>query len=137
MNPQLTVYLAGYSEEHEYRRFVKEHYGDKLNLIDPIDVSLEFDLIKKMGQNRDLYIIRRDQKLILQSDIVVAYVNIGSTFGTTMEIQFSKMNNIKVFTIEPQMKFRYDIWLKYHTDKFFLDIGSCFDFILSSENTAF
>lgn len=134
MDPKLTVYLAGYSEEHEYRKFVKENYSNSLNLIDPMDVSLELDLIKRMGKNRDLYIIRRDQKLILQSDILVAYVMVGSTFGTTMEIQFAKTNNIKVFTIEPLMKFRHDVWLKYHTDKFFDDIGSCFDYIVGDEN---
>lgn len=132
---KLTVYLAGYSEELEYRKIVKDKYGNDLILIDPMQLEMENNIKEDLGYNNYIFIIRKDQKLILESDILVAYINIGSTFGTTMEICFAKNNNIKVYVIDPYNKFRYDVWLKYHTDKFFDSIEECFDYITVKKPT--
>ena len=129
--PQLTIYLAGHSKETYYRTYVKKKYS-KLNLIDPMEIQ-SFDLDKLLGkQNVHTFIVRRDHKLILESDILVAYIKIGSTFGTTMEISFAKSNNIPVYIIDTG-KFREDIWLRYYTDKFFDTIDDCFENILAKE----
>lgn len=133
MKNKLKVYLAGYSKELEYRKIVKDNYSDYLILIDPMQLEMEDDVDKDFGNNKDIFIVRKDYKLILESDILVAYINIGSTFGTSMEICFAKMNNIKVYTIEPCNYFRHDVWLKYHTDNFFDSIKECFDHIISKK----
>lgn len=127
---KLTVYLAGYSKEVYYRELVKSKYGKSLNLINPMEI-LESDLNEEIGVNKHIFIVRRDQKLILQSDIFVAFISIGPTFGTSMEICFSKQNNIPVYVIEPNKTYRYDSWLKYYTTIFFDNIEQCFDFITS------
>jgi hypothetical protein len=43
---KLTVYLAGYSKELEYRKIVKDKYGSDLILIDPMQLEME-DNIKE------------------------------------------------------------------------------------------
>ncbi len=128
VSPQLTIYLAGHSKETYYRTYVKKKYAN-FNIIDPMGIHV-FELDKILGDNEvHNFIVRRDQKLILQSDILVAYIKVGSTFGTTMEIAFAKSNNIHTYVIDPD-KFREDPWLKYHTDIFFNDIDECFKYIL-------
>lgn len=130
--PQLTVYLAGHSGETEYREYTKRIYSQVLNLIDPMEIH-EKDLNRLIGkENLHTFIVRRDQKLILQSDILVAYISVGSTFGTTMEISYAKNNNIPVYIIDPKY-FREDPWLRYHSDKFFLSIDKCFESILGED----
>lgn len=128
MIERMKIYLAGHSEETRYRETVKNNYNRLLDLIDPMEIRI-YDLDEHYGVEKHVYIVRRDQKLILTSDILVAYINIGSTFGTTMEIAYAKSNNIPVYVIDVTGRYRDDVWLKYHTDKFFDNIASCFNYI--------
>jgi hypothetical protein len=39
------------------------------------------------------------------------------------------MNHIPIYVINPNEKFKNDIWLKYHVQKMFKTIDSCFEHI--------
>jgi nucleoside 2-deoxyribosyltransferase len=90
--------------------------------------------------NRDIgkncsaeYIVRRDKMQIDTCHILVAYIRVGPTFGTVMEIQYAHNRGIPVFVIDPNPDFKYasDAWCRAHTSKLFASIEECFDFIMS------
>lgn len=127
---KLCVYLAGWSQELEYRKIVKDYYGDKLDLIDPMEIAWS-EVSEKIGENCNyVYLVQRDKKLILQSDILVAYIK-RLSFGTIMEIIFAFDHGIPVYVICDNDQFLNDPWLLFHSTKQFRKIEDCFDFILS------
>ena len=134
---KLTLYLAGWSKYTEYRKICIDKYGDRVKLINPMSIT-HLEVIEDIGKNEyDTYIIRRDKKLILSSDILIAYLSDeGSTWGTTMEILFSYEHGVPVYVIDDTkgMKNYNDAWVKFHTKKVFSNIDDCFNFILSKKN---
>jgi len=129
---KLCVYLSGWTQETEYRKTVKENYSDKLRLIDPMTIT-PIGVCEKVGENCDyVYIIQRDKKLILKSDILVAYIN-RLSFGTIMEVMYSYDHGIPVYVINPSGEFLDDPWLLFHSIKQFRRIEDCFDFITSKK----
>ena len=133
---KLTVYLAGYSGDTEYREFVEKNFGDKIKLINPMNIT-HLEVIEDIGKNEyDTCIVRRDKKLILSSDIVVAYLSENSpSFGTTMEIVYAYENGIPVYVIDitKGMQKYNDAWVKFHTKKSFDTIIDCFCYITSTK----
>jgi len=126
---KLTVYLSGYSQELEYRKTAKEYCSDKLDLIDPMDITWS-EVTKKIGENCDyVYIVQRDKRLILQSDILVAYIR-RLSFGTIAEIMFSFDHGVPVYVICDNDQFLEDAWLLFHSTKQFRRLEDCFDFIM-------
>jgi nucleoside 2-deoxyribosyltransferase len=133
---KLTIYLAGYAEEIKYRDFVKEHYGDEFKILDPMTIN-HLQVIDDVGKNEyDTYIVRRDKKMILSSDILSVYIDEYGGYpmwGTTMEIIFAYEHGIPVYVIDvtPGMKHANNAWVKFHTKKSFDSIVECFDYITS------
>lgn len=111
---KLRVYLGGYSKELEYRKYAKENYGHLVDFVDPMETPFT-EIRETIGENcwKD-YLVRRDKKMILSCDILVAYVVVGPTWGTTMEMMFAYMNGIPVYMIDPTKKFRHDGWVEPH-----------------------
>ena len=75
-------------------------------------------------------VVTTDKHLIDQCDIFVAYIN-KITFGTVMEIMYAYQQRKPIFIIIPPGKgWENDIWLSYHTSKFFFATEPCFDYIV-------
>ena len=75
---KLRVYLAGYSRESNYRRIVKKEYGDKIDLIDPIEFH-------RLCETNPKDIPPKDKELILScrlNFIILNFVTICSHFLT-------------------------------------------------------
>jgi len=129
---KLTIYLAGHSREYEYRKKATDNYGSRLELLDPMIFTPE-DVDKCIGETcSHVYIVRRDKKAILSSDIVVAYVE-KYTPGTMMEICFSYEHGIPVYVISSQNEILDDPWVLFHSTKQFRTIEDCFEFILDGK----
>ena len=132
---KLKVYLAGPSKELEYRKIVKESYGDKLELVDPMTITWP-EVNEQIGENCNyVYVVQRDKKLILQSDILVAYVSFLS-FGTIMEIMFAYDHGLPVYIISDNDEYLDDAWVLFHSTKQWKTIKSCFDFIASRDQAS-
>jgi nucleoside 2-deoxyribosyltransferase len=138
LKPQwkLKCYLAGYSEFLEYRQTIKRKYKNKIIIVDPMTIKFE-DINKNLSEStKDIWVVRRDKKLIEECDILIAkieYLPKGKmTVGTIMEIMYAHERGIPVFLISSEEKIRKDIWLKFHCRKTFIDIEDCFDYILFS-----
>jgi len=117
---KIQVYLAGKKDEFGYRDYVKKNYSF-LNLFDPIE-----EVDSKIDDYEQIVI--NDKIAIENSDIIVAYIN-ELSFGTIMEIHHSWNFQKPVYVINPGGKYKDDVWLKYHTTKFFDKISECFDYI--------
>lgn len=131
---KLTLYLAGWSQETVYRNYVEAVYGELFNLLNPMTITRDM-VMEGIGKNEyDTYIIRRDKKMILQSDILIAYISDhGPSWGTTSEIMFAYCNGIPVYVIDitEGMKHANDPWIKFHTKMRFKTIDECFNYILN------
>lgn len=118
---RLKIYIAGAVREQAYREFVHRVYGDhpNLELLDPIRIVTQcFPEV-----------VEKDKQLIIDSDIVVAYVEEPS-FGTVMEIIYAYEQGIPVYLINPNKKHMENFWIKYHSTESFETIDSCFDKII-------
>ena len=132
---KLRIYLAGYSEEYEYRNYVIQEYGniDKLDIVNPLNTNYD-DIYENIGKNCCMhYLVTRDKKLILTCHVLIAYVRVGSTWGTTMEVIYAYSNHIPVFLIDPTKNYRTNPWLRFHVCEVFDGIDECFDFILDKK----
>jgi len=139
----LKVYVAGSVYEKDYRAQVAREYSEVLNIFDPlkeieagvlnVDISKVDDLKTiPFGDDEIKKIVELDKAAIDTCDIVVAYVRRYSA-GTIMEILHAWNNQTPVYLIvEKDSQFEKDVWLKYHTTKFFYSIKSCFDYIVST-----
>ena len=132
----LRIYLAGNAFETEYRSIVKSYYGSKFILVDPMVengaiIDKENTKVIHNGSFEDVVI--NDKALIEGCDILTAVFNKHST-GTIMEILYAYNRNIPVYLIIPPSKgFENDIWLKYHTTRFFYNTEFCYDYILEQK----
>lgn len=136
---KLTIYLAGTSPDNGYRQFVVEKYGYYFIFHDPLK-NITKEIVSQMIGDTcgHIFVVRRDKKWILDSDILVAYIKNGiSTFGTSMEIIFAYSNSIPVFVIDETKKTFEDYWVKFHTTKFFVSIDECFNYILNGGSLKF
>lgn len=132
-NFKFTIYLAGYNQDLEYRKIVKKEYGKYFNLIDPMTITFE-EVYNNIGEDlADIFIVKRDKKLIDKCDILVAkieYLPKGQIMvGTIMEIMYAYTKGIPVFLISSEERIRENAWLKFHSEATFCDIEECFDFI--------
>ncbi len=139
---QKTIYLGGTISLYSYRDDVKKYVeNNNLNiiLIDPFnnndfDANIKNDddvlkAIKKIRSYDEIEnIVSRDLQLIKKCSAVVAYIE-KITTGTMMELVYAKILGKKIYVINPQNDMWNDIWLSYHTNKFFITIEDCFDHI--------
>lgn len=117
---KIQIYLSGKKEECRYRDYVKKNYSF-LNLFDPIEeVDSKIDSYEQ--------IVINDKISIENSDLLVAYIR-ELSFGTIMEIHHAWNFQIPVYVINPGKEYVDDVWLKYHTTRFFDNINECFDYI--------
>ena len=135
---KFTLYLAGPWRDTEYRSIIKEKYDNNFILLDPM--TMTFDKVyNDIGKDlSDIYLIRRDKKMIDQCDIVIAKVEHlppgQIMIGTIMEIMYSCTRNIPVFLISSSDDLLTNPWLKFHTRKQFHSIEECFKYILSNKS---
>lgn len=138
----LRIYIAGHTCELKYRKYVHKNYSNALDIFDPLqkveanitglDLSKVNDIKQLRFSNEEITkIVECDKNAIIQCDILVAYIQKPS-FGTIMEILHSYNNQIPVYVINPDGTLVNDVWLKYHTMRFFETIDECFDYILSA-----
>ena len=131
----LKIYLAGTTSATEYRTYCKRHCPKNIELLDPLHNTAKLlkdnnlKSISDIGPDVGNKIVKDDKSMIKRSDCIMAWFNY-STVGTTMEIHLAYTLGIPVYVINPRMLMCNDIWLRYHSTKFFSSITSCFDFIV-------
>ena len=135
---KLKIYLAGYSNDLEYRRITIEKYGHLIDFVDPMTITWT-DVNSNVSKNVNyIWLIKRDKKLIDQCDILVAkieYLPYGQIMiGTLMEVMYAFEHGIPVFLISESDYIRNNAWLKFHYEKVFSGIEECFDYITSSQD---
>lgn len=109
------IYLAGETNEQNYRDLVKKQFNLLLDFIDPFE-SVDHD------RSPDS-IVKQDMKLIDKCDLFLAYVNTKS-FGTVMEIKYA-YDNLKPVYVITTPEYSKDFWLSTHSTKTFFDIDTC------------
>jgi len=138
----IRIYLAGHVNEVDYRAYVNEKYRDHLEILDPlqeveqkilnIDLTKYEDLTKvEFTAEEKLQVVELDKQAVASSDILVAYIT-KFTCGTVMEVLHAWNKQIPVYVINPGGTLKNDIWLGYHTSKFFNTIDECFENIINS-----
>lgn len=139
---QKTIYLGGTISLYSYRDDVKkfvENNNIEMILIDPFNnndfdanIKNDDDVLKAIKKIRNYDeigdIVSRDLYLIQSCTAVVAYIE-KITTGTMMELVYARILGKKVYVINPQNDMWNDIWLSYHTNKFFTTIEDCFNYI--------
>ena len=135
VNPK--IYIAGWTGEVKYRKYIQEKYSKVLNVFDPmkeVEANIVDDVVKKATEKyvfskEDITkIVEGDKAAILSCDILTAFVN-KITVGTMMEIIFAFDNKIPVYLIDPSLQFRRDIWVNYHSTMIFDTIDDCYGYI--------
>lgn len=117
----LRIYLAGCSDETEYRKEAKEKYGNAFELIDPMETIPD-----------DISIIpKRDFELIDSCDCILAYINKPS-FGTSMEILYSYQNCIPCIIVNPDLRFEFDPWIFNHCRYVTYNLENGFNYIIDN-----
>jgi nucleoside 2-deoxyribosyltransferase len=127
---KLKIYLAGSVNLTEYRKYVKETYGndDRFEIIDPLEYE-EWEV-----QEKGLYdkIIDTDCRLMKYCDILIADMSLGPTFGTVGEITLMKhLYNKPVFIFDVLDIHKNDPWLIGQATKVFENVDICFNYIKS------
>ncbi len=141
MSAKLKVYLAGTTSYNamKYRSDAKNYFNNILDLFDPLfEVESYITNFKKghpwqLNNDEVERIVVGDKEAIKTCHILVAYIE-KFTCGTTMEILHAWNNNIPIYVINPEQNYIHDIWLRYHTSKFFTTINECFKFIVKEVN---
>jgi len=127
---RLSIYLAGWSGETEYRTYVKKTYGDS----DEVAVFDPFDYHKPSDGKKA--IVEDDKALIWHCDVLVAKVDQFSA-GTMMEIQYAHSHNIPVFVITRSTTIKIDTWISYHATQIFVTLDDCFNYLRSNKEHLF
>lgn len=136
---KFTIYLAGYNKDLEYRKEVKENYGEHFNILDPMTITFD-EVYEDIGKElSDIYLIRRDKKMINQCDILIAKVEHlpegKIMIGTFMEIMYAHTKGIPVFIISSDDNLLENPWLKFHCEARFNTVKDCFEFILDKNGS--
>jgi nucleoside 2-deoxyribosyltransferase len=134
---KLKIYLAGFSKDLEYRKFAIKYYGNLFELVDPMCITWD-DVNNNVNKNvTDIWLIKRDKKLIDDCDILVArieYLPTGEIMvGTIMEIMYAYDHGIPVFLISSEDKILNNAWLKFHYKKGFKTVEECFEYLSGNE----
>lgn len=132
------IYLAGYSNDLEYRKKAIDKYGNLIDFIDPMCITWN-DVSSNVCDNvSEIWLVKRDKKLIDQCDILVAnieYLPHGEIMiGTLMECMYAYDHGIPIFLISSEDRIRNNAWLKFHYRKSFKTIDECFNFIIGGKN---
>jgi len=130
---KLTIYLAGPGKDKKYRKEVIDKYGKYAVFIDPMNITFD-EVFENIGEDlSDIFIIRRDKKMIEQCDILVAKVEHlpkkQIMIGTLMEIVYAHTRGIPVFTISSDNTLLQNPWIKFHSNGLFNSIDECFGYI--------
>lgn len=124
------IYLAGtvYTEAPDtqwkdlFVHLLTTDNDQKYYIHDP-NPKKELDILKKGLINFD--VVAFDKKVISNSDIVVAYMQRPSV-GTIMEIMYAfNLQTVSVYVINPNERFKKDIWLNYHCHMMFDNVQDC------------
>jgi len=143
----IRIYLAGTTSLFLYREECKRLVESldwmrcMFELVDPMDFEYDVTHCKIQSEDDVEYIRKRiysdgevekivetDLDLIDSCDVLVAYIE-KPTFGTIMEIVYANNSGKKVYVINPDGTLWNDIWLRYHTDKFFENIPDCLNYV--------
>jgi len=132
-NWKMRIYLAGHSKDLDYRKFVKDYYSDKIDIVDPMSITWD-DVDKNIENNiQDIWIVRRDKKLIDGCDLVVAKIDYLKkreiSIGTFFEIAYAFEKGIPVYVISCD-EILENVWLKFYYKNGFNTIKECFNFII-------
>ena len=77
------------------------------------------------------FMVPTDKKMIKRCDVFVAYIQRASV-GTSMEVYFaSQLEDTPVIIINPNNKFKDDLWLSYHADVICDNVEICAKYIES------
>jgi len=136
---KFTIYLAGYNKDLEYRKEVIENYGKHFNILDPMTITFD-EVYEDIGKElSDIYLIRRDKKMINQCDMLIAKVEHlpegKIMIGTFMEIMYAHTKGIPVFIISSDDNLLENPWLKFHCVARFNTVKDCFEFILDKNGS--
>ncbi len=131
------IYLAGWSQDLEYRRDAILHYGNAFDLVNPMSITWD-DINQNVNKNlQDTWLVKRDKRLIDTCDILVAkveHVPVGEIMvGTFMEIFYAYENCVPVFLISSDEKIRSNSWLKFHCKMAFESLNKCFEYLLDED----
>lgn len=129
---KIKVYLAGHTEETVYRAQALKYYT-QVYIFDPL-TEIEEGIIgiedhDEFTNEQIEKIVNEDKHAITECDILVAYIT-KFTCGTCMEILHAWNHTIPILVINPSYTLKNDVWLKYHTSKFFDNVDECFKFII-------
>jgi len=131
---RLTLYLAGSSKEIKYRDYVIQKYWNNFLFLNPLNISRE-ESLEQIGPNEhNTFLVRRDKRMILSSDIVIVYIGESGkpSWGTAMEIMFAYERGIPVYVIDESLNNQGDdVWINFHVKKIFCMIDECFNWLLS------
>lgn len=127
------IYLAGWAKDLDYRKQAIERYGNYFEFMDPMCITWD-EVNEKVNKNiTEIWLIRRDKKLIDSCDMIVArceYLPYGElSIGTYLEIMYAFDHGIPVFLISSEDKIRNNAWLKFHYKKGFKTIDECFGYL--------
>lgn len=126
---KLKIYLAGSVHLTEYRKYVKDNYSNNelFEIIDP----LEHEKWEVQEEGKHQQIISTDKRLLYYSDILIADISLGPTFGTVGEITL--MNHLykkPVFTFNIPEKYKNDPWLIGQSTRIFDNVDKCFEYLM-------
>jgi nucleoside 2-deoxyribosyltransferase len=136
------IYLAGHSIETEYRQYCIDNYSTDFEMINPMTRTFDVydeEAIKKHDKSKDKMmipdndmtnIIHGDKHDIRRSDIVLAYIK-KPTFGTVMEVMYAYDHGTPVITVNPDLNWAGDIWLRFHSEAIFKTLDEAFKYLKS------
>lgn len=123
-NSKLKVYLAGSTNLIEYRKYVKNKYknSEYFEIIDPLDYENEHSHYNK--------ILETDIKLLTFSDVLIADLSLGPSFGTVSEISIMH-NHLKkfVFTFNLLEEYKNNAWVLGQSTKIFNSVDECLEYL--------
>jgi nucleoside 2-deoxyribosyltransferase len=130
---KIRVYLAGWSNDVNYRKEAIEKYGNLFDFVDPMCITWE-EVNQNVNKNvNEIWLVKRDKKLIDSCEILVAhleYLQYGEIMiGTLMEIMYAYDHGIPIFLISSEDKILNNAWLRFHYKKGFKNVEECFNYL--------
>lgn len=109
--------------KYKFPIHVRKNFDGIIETIDP------WELTKQQKPSDDIVPFINKQWLD-SCNIYVGYI-FNPSFGTLGELYYAKSKPMPVYIINPNRVWTNDTWLKYHANKIFDDIDTCFHYILS------